>query len=380
MDVALEGGPAEIIGALDLDRTDHGLAPRRLPAWTRPQIPDLFMDFMVSLASGVRIALRTDAPWIELDVLATGFEVVRMPAPTIAYDLVVDGTRIDRRVVDFATRLVLDLATFDVSVHAGDVGTVRFDGLGREMKSVELWLSQAASSELRALRVPDGARVDPPQHTQRRWAHYGSSISHCVEAHGPSDVWPAVAARLGDVELLQLAFAGQCHLDQFVARTIGQQAVDLVSLKVGINVVNANSLNQRTFPSALHGFLDTVREHHPDVPLLVVTPIICPMAETHPGPTIPDGRGGFRVIEGAPPELRATDLTLQRIRTIVGEVVAGRRERGDAHLHLLDGLTLFGPDDVGDLPDGLHPNGDGYLRIGQRFAAHAFAPGGPFAA
>ena len=379
MDLALTDGVVEIVGALDLDRTDTGISPRRLPAWTRPQIPDLFMEFMVTLGTGVRIAFRTDAPWIELDVLPTGFEVIGSPPPVVAYDLVVDGTRVDRRPVDFGTRLVLDLATLDVSVRAAPAGTVRFDDLGDAMKSVELWLPQSAASELRALRVPDGAQVEAPVHAQRRWVHYGSSISHCVEAHGPTDVWPAVAARLGDVELLQLAFAGQCQLDQFVARTIGAQEVDLISFKVGINVVNANSLTERTFPSALHGFLDTVREHHPEVPLLVASPIICPMVETHPGPTVPDGAGGFRIVEGGPPELRATDLTLQRIRTIVAEVVAGRQARGDDRLHHLDGLELFGPADVGDLPDGLHPNGDGYLRMGERFAAHAFAPGGPFA-
>src|SRR6478672_9588377 len=364
MDLALTDGVVEIVGALDLDRTDTGISPRRLPAWTRPQIPDLFMEFMVTLGTGVRIAFRTDASWIELDVMPTGFEVIGSPPPVVAYDLVVDGTRVDRRPVDFGTRLVLDLATLDVSVRAAPAGTVRFDDLGDAMKSVELWLPQSAASELRALRVPDGARVDAPVQAQRRWVHYGSSISHCVEAHGPTDVWPAVAARLGDVELLQLAFAGQCQLDQFVARTIGAQAVDLISFKVGINVVNANSLTERTFPSALHGFLDTVREHHPEVPLLVASPIICPMVETHPGPTVPDGAGGFRIVDGGPPELRATDLTLQRIRTIVAEVVAGRQARGDDRLHHLDGL---------------HPNGDGYLRMGERFAAHAFAPGGPFA-
>ena len=111
MDVALTDGPVEIVNALDLDRTDSGISPRRLPAWTRPQIPDLFMEFMVTLGSGVRLAMRTDAPWIELDVHPTGFEVTNMPAPTIAYDLVVDGTRVAREVVDFGTRLVLDLAT-----------------------------------------------------------------------------------------------------------------------------------------------------------------------------------------------------------------------------------------------------------------------------
>jgi len=111
MDLALTDGVVEIVGALDLDRTDTGISPRRLPAWTRPQIPDLFMEFMVTLGTGVRIAFRTDASWIELDVMPTGFEVIGSPPPVVAYDLVVDGTRVDRRPVDFGTRLVLDLAT-----------------------------------------------------------------------------------------------------------------------------------------------------------------------------------------------------------------------------------------------------------------------------
>ena len=379
MEVALTGGAVEIVGALDMDRTDTGIAPRRLPAWTRPQIPDLFMDFMVTLTSGVRLAFRTDAPWIELDAHPTGFEILGGPSRPIGFDLLVDGARFDRREGDFGTRLVIDLMTFAVTVRPGDPVTIRFDGLSDAMKDCEIWLPHSASTELRALRVADGATVEPPTSSGRRWVHYGSSISHCIEAHGPSDVWPAVAARRGGVELRSLGFGGQCHLDQFVARTIAEQEPDLVSLKVGINVVNGDSLKERTFPPALHGFLDTLRERLPEIPILVVSPIVCPMAEEHPGPTIPDGHGGFRVVPGGPPELRATSLTLRRVRTIVAEVVAGRRERGDTNLSYLDGLQLFGPDDTAGLPDGLHPDGDGYLTIGQRFADHAFAPGGPFA-
>jgi lysophospholipase L1-like esterase len=40
---------------------------------------------------------------------------------------------------------------------------------------------------------------------------------------------------------------------------------------------------------------------------------------------------------------------------------------------------LFNESDVADLPDGLHPNGDGYIRMGERFAALAFSPGAAFA-
>lgn len=380
-ELSLTEGPVEIIGALDFDRTETGIAPRRLPAWTRPQIPDLFMEFMVTLTSGVRVAFRTDSPWIELDAMPTGFSIVGMPAMPITFDLVVDGTRVARTAGAFGTRLVIDLVTGDLQVEPGDPVSLRFDDvgeLGSTMRDVEIWLPQSAATELRALRVADGALVEPPTHRKRRWAHYGSSISHCIEAHGPTDIWPAVAARAGDVELMQFGLAGQCHLDQFVARTIAAQPVDLISLKVGINVVNADSLKDRTFGPALHGFLDTLRDAHPRTPILVVSPIICPMAEDHPGPTIPDGNGGFRIVPGGPPELRATSLTLRQIRTIVSETVAGRQERGDTNLHHLDGLELFGESDALTLPDGLHPDGDGYLRIGERFAAHAFAPDGPF--
>ena len=329
MQVPLTDGPVRIVGAADLDRTDTGVTPRRLPAWTRPQIPDLFMEFMVTLGSGVRVTFRTDSRWIELDAFPTGFRVIGSPAPPVMFDLVVDGERVQRLPGDFGSRLVLDLATLAVTLERGDAGTVRFADLGDGTKDCEIWLPQSAATELRSLRVADGARVEPVASTRRRWAHYGSSISHCVEAHGPTEVWPAVAARLGDVDLVQFGLAGQCHLDQFVARAIAEQEPDLVSLKVGINVVNADSMTVRTFPPALHGFLDTLRERLPDVPILVASPIVCPMVEDHPGPTVPDGHGGFRIVTDAPPELRAASLTLRGIRRIVADVVAGRRERGD---------------------------------------------------
>jgi len=75
---------------------------------------------------------------------------------------------------------------------------------------------------------------------------------------------------------LSLGFAGQCMLDPFVARTIRDLPADVISLKVGINLVNADSMTDRTFGPALHGFLDQVRDGHPDTPILLVSPIHCP--------------------------------------------------------------------------------------------------------
>lgn len=154
--------------------------------------------------------------------------------------------------------------------------------------------------------------------------------------------------------------------------------MDLISLKVGINLVNADSLRERTFVPAVHGFLDTIRDGHPTTPLVAITPIVCPVVEDHPGPTVPDERGRCGRIE-RPPSLAAGALTLVRIRELLASVVEARIAHGDQHLHLMSGLDLFGPDDVGDLPDGLHPNSAGYARMGDRFHDLAFGPGGPFA-
>jgi lysophospholipase L1-like esterase len=244
------------------------------------------------------------------------------------------------------------------------------------MKEVAVWLPQAATVELRALRIEAGAELAPRTRTRPRWVHYGSSISHCLEAATPVGVWPAVAARRAGVDLFSLGLAGQCHLDPFVARSIAALEADWISAKVGINVVNADSMKERAFVPALHGFLDTIRERQPKTPILLVSPIFCPVAEDHVGPTVRDGTR-FRVVD-APPEARPGSLTLRRIRTLIASLVEKRRALGDANLHALDGLRLFGADDVADLPDGLHPNAAGYARMGERFAALAFGSGGPF--
>jgi hypothetical protein len=82
---------------------------------------------------------------------------------------------------------------------------------------------------------------------------------------------------------------------------------------------------------------------------------------------VPDRDGRFVTIPGHQ-EIRAGCMTLERVRDIVSDLVARRRAAGDSQLHYLDGLTLFGPEDASDLPDDLHPNPAGYIRMGERFA------------
>jgi hypothetical protein len=363
-------------GAIDIDRTETGIVARRVSSAYRHELP-VEVEFLASSPSCVRLAFATDSRTVELEMMPTLIQIGDDPPRSSVVDLVVDGVLTATARTEEGHRLIIDpneIGVFDFV--PGEPATVRFDvpaGAAR----VEVWLPSSSVVEARAISIDDGAILSPPPADDRpRWVHHGSSISHCFEAHSPARTWPAVAASIGGVHVTNLGLAGQCQLDQFMARTIRDHPADLLSLKVGINIVNGDTLRLRTFPSALHGFLDTVRDGHPSIPMLVVSPIICPAAEDTPGPTIPDAAGVVQA-HGTAVTAAQGALTLRQIRAIVADVVAARRAAGDEHLHHLDGLELFDVDDVADLPDGLHPNGDGYQRIGERFAALAFAPGAP---
>jgi len=367
-----------LAGILDAEPTGAGFRLRRLPEWTRRQLLDPALAFVSSMPSGARLEMTTDSTVIEVDALLTMLQVGDQVLRPAAFDLVVDGEVVARTSFLQGRILRMDPVTQAVSVDRGPAVTIRFDGLSAGAKHVELWLAQGASFELRDLRVEDAALVGPPPPARGpRWVHYGSSISHCIEADRPTGTWPAVAARLAEADLMSLGLAGQCQLDQWVARTIRDLDVDLISLKLGINVINGDTMRERTFLSAVQGFLDTVRDGHPAVPLVVITPVICPVAEDHPGPTV-QGPDGKVFVRDRPPELSLGALSLGRIRRLLADVVSRRQQEGDDELHLVDGLSLFGPGDIADLPDGLHPNSAGYQRMGERFHALAFGHGGPF--
>jgi hypothetical protein len=374
------GDVAQLVrGALDFERTEAGVIPVRLPTRLARQIPDGITNEIFRAASGVRLEFETEATAVEVDVACYRGAVVGgldLPQYPCMFDLVVDGSRVAEHTVEDPGTRTFDLEG-DLVGEERRTTTIRFDGLPAGRKTVELWLPHTAVVEVCALRADAPARAR--RDGRARWLHYGSSISHCFEAHSPTRTWPAVAARLADVHLVSMGVAGACFLDQFAARAIRDEPAEFISLKVGINVVNADAMKLRTFGPAVDGFLDTVREGHPDTPLLVVSPIVCPPHEDAPGPTVPRDPDGPFVATARPvdPADAPYALTLRRMRTILEEIVRAR-SADDRHLHYLDGLALFGESDLDDLPDLLHPNGDGYVRMGERFAAAAFGAGGPF--
>ena len=357
----------EAVGAFDFDERDSGLSPRRLPPWTRRQLPP-FVDIMARMPSGVRLRFATDSRRVGLSFLTTTMVLPGRARRPVVFNLETGG-RLSTMASLRGNALKVDPTRTDgFELERGDPDTLVFTDLEEGTKTCELWLPHNAYVELRSLVIDDGATVaTAPADTRPRWIHHGSSISHCMEADEPGLTWPAVAARHAGMSLTSLGFGGQCHLDQFVARTMRDAPADVVTVKAGINIVNMDSMRERVFVPALHGFLDTLREGKPDTPVAVVSPIYCPSAETRPGPTIPNAEGRFVTVDGFE-EHRMGCLTLTRIRELIAEAVEARRSAGDAALHYVDGLELFGSEDAGDLPDDLHPNPAGYVRMGERFA------------
>ncbi|MFC4561286.1 GDSL-type esterase/lipase family protein [Nocardiopsis mangrovi] len=378
--------PDLLRGALDVERTGNGVLPHRLPAWARAQCPDPQLAMAESQPSGVRIVFRTRATAVELDTLPTKRVYAGAPPrPDGVYDLVVDGRPAGRERVPGGTTVTVDIATGTVESRPGSAGTLRFAGLSGEAKDVEIWLPHNETTELIALRT-DAPVEAVPGGDRRVWLHHGSSISHGSDAGGPTATWPALAASLGGVDLVNLGFGGGALLDPFTARVMRDTPADLVSVKIGINLANADLMRLRAFTPAVHGFLDTVRDGHPEVPLLVVSPILCPIHEDTPGPCAFDtaalraGELRFRAT-GDPGETAAGKLTLTVIRAELSRIVR-QRAADDPNLYYLDGLDLYGAADFAELPlpDGLHPDAATHRRIGERFAASAFTAGGPFAA
>lgn len=378
--------PDLVHGAAELERTAAGLRPHRLPAWARAR-GDAQLQLVEAQPAGVRLVFTTTAARVTLTALATRFGLAGVPprAPGV-FDAVVDGVLVASASLSHAVTVTMDLGTGRSTTVAADPGAMSFD-LGADdgrRRRVELWLPHVESVELISLTAD--APLDPVPPAATTWVHHGSSISQGSNAATPAGTWVSIAARSVGVGPVNLGFGGSALLDPFVAQVIRDTPADLLSVKMGINIVNADLMRRRAFAPALHGFLDTIRDGHPDAPLLLITPLHCPIHEDTPGPGAFDlaalARGVTRFrATGDPAEVAAGRLTLTVVREDI-ERVFRDRSATDPQLFLLSGLDLYGPGDAGThpLPDALHPDAATHRLIGERFAASVFGASGAFGA
>lgn len=376
--IAIPLTPDLFSGAFELERVERGIRPHRLPRGVRERDADPQLTMMEAQPSGVHLRFTTAAWSVVLELHATRVFYRGFARPRGVVDVVVDGELASSHVLQAGDAVELDLQTGGRELTPGEPDRIDVPLPGAGEKLVEVWLPHNEQVDVVALQADAPVAAAPP--VGPVWVHHGSSISHGSLAATPTGIWPVVAARAAGVQLRNLGFGGSALVDPFMARVIRDAPADLISVKLGINVVNLDAMRLRSLVPAVHGFLDTTRDGHPDTPLLLVSPVFCGIHEDTPGPGAVDpagfAAGEMRFIAtGTPGDTAAGRLTLTVIRDAMEQLVAAR---DDANLGYLDGLSLYGPDDAErlPLPDGLHPSAEAHALIGSRFAARAFGANG----
>jgi lysophospholipase L1-like esterase len=302
-----------------------------LTDWTgSPDRPGHRLWERAATPAGVRGAWRTSASSVGLEIRAAcGIASAIGPV-----DVLVNGELHERCAVrEGEQRVTADLP-------------------GRPVE-VEIWLPQVGVVAIRGLAFdgPDrgggvgkeSANAEPVAPTGPQWVTYGSSITQCGGAYGPSETWPALVARQHGWNCVSLGFAGECHLDPVAARTIRDLPARLISLCLGVNIYGGETFSGRTLPGQIEAFISTVRAGHPKTPIVVITPLVAPNREGIPN---------------------AVGLTLDDVRDCV-ELGARR----DPDIQLIDGRTVLSVDEARALyADDVHPGPDGYRLIGERMA------------
>ncbi len=137
-----------------------------------------------------------------------------------------------------------------------------------------------------------------------------------------------------------------------IGRLIRDLPAELISLKLGINVYRG-FLTRRTFAPNAIGLIALIREKHPHTPLAIISPLYSPERETV--------------------SITPDSLCLVEMRQALADIVSSFKKYGDTNIHYVDGLSIFGPAQVGYLPDKLHPDAEGQFPLADNVMHHVIA-------
>jgi len=176
-----------------------------------------------------------------------------------------------------------------------------------------------------------------PAPAQPRWLAYGDSITEGWVTSTPAQAWPAVAGREHGLDVVNMGYAGAARGEIASAEHVAELPADVITVAHGTNCWTRTPHTAAMVAEGLRAFLDVVRQGHPDTPVVVVSPIVRPDAETTPN---------------------RLGATLQDLRRAIEDVAAERTD-----VDLVPGADLVRPD---QLPDGIHPGDEGHAAIAAR--------------
>ena len=319
---SIDASPEWLHGAVSLERIDGGLKAWRIPYDMRELFPPDALNGRAEEAAGIRLELISDT---------TRLRIVFQP-------------------IEAEAKFVCSYGGENVVCRVAPGGReAMFADLPPERKRITVYFPQNRRIVWQRMDVDNGAFADPFHDSRKRWVAYGSSITQgCSIAVTPlpMEMWTAAASAVLDMQLYNLGFGGNCHHEPMMARLIRDLPAELISLCFGINVMGGCTLNDRTFQPSVLGFIQTVRDGHPETPIVILSPIYAPSRER---------------------TKNQVGLDLRRIRSEIAEAVHILQMRGDRRLILIHGTELLGESEEGYLPDGIHPDARGHSIMANRF-------------
>jgi len=274
--------------------------------------------------AGVRLEFTGDAAGLELDVTTGTMHPLAAPVPEQHFSVWLSG--------QFHGR---------VPAVPGGRQRIRLELPPRQHdEAVAVHLPEGYCPNLHGIEAIGGSLAPTPP--RPRWVAYGDSITQGWTTSDPGLAWTAVAARDSGLDLINLGFAGAARGELPAAAFVGTVPAEVISLAWGTNCWSQIPMDRDYIAELMRVFLTVVRNGHPETPILVLSPILRPAAESTPN---------------------AVGATLAELRDGIEDAV-GRfaTDREDTRIRLVPGLELVSE---AQLVDGIHPGDEGHAALGQ---------------
>jgi lysophospholipase L1-like esterase len=217
---------------------------------------------------------------------------------------------------------------------AGVVRLTTGEGTGRRI----VYLPEGMRPSLLSLTATEGTIEPAPP--QPRWLVYGDSIAEGWVASAPSRAWPAVAGRTFGFDVVNCGYGGSARGEVPSAEQLAAVPAEVLSVAHGTNCWTRIPHSAAMVAAGMHAFLTVLRQGHPSTPIVVVSPVVRPDAES---------------------TANRFGATLADLRRAIEEVAAAH---GD--ITLVPGLPLI---DAGLLADGIHPGDEGHRVLAEGIGA-----------
>lgn len=200
-----------------------------------------------------------------------------------------------------------------------------------------VYLPELLPLTITGLEVAKGgiAGIDPGP----RWLAYGDSITEGWSSSYSGYSWTNTLARISGLDLVNLGYGGSARGEVAIAEQIAGQRAEVISISYGTNCWSRVAHSSGLYAEGLKVFVDIIRQAHPGVPIVAISPLLRPDAEN---------------------QKNTLGASLGDLRDIFEDYFKQRVVQGDDNIVLVEGLELVSE---GDLVDGIHPGDEGHQKV-----------------